>query len=191
MDDRRRSELMEHRRLYVAEAGNQSDQFDKTLILLSGGALGLSALLIDRPGWNPDFLLVASWAFYTTTLASVLISFKVSEEQFHRDRDAIDESLRTGEEGAYVQSKWGGWLHFLNWAAGGCFLIGTVLFLLFAACAAITEQGEASMSEKDRGSSVGLAQDGKLAAPPPPSQNVSAMPQKSGGDNDDKASRGK
>lgn len=183
MDEHRRSELLEHRRFYIAEAGNQSDQFDKTLVLLSGGALGLSALLIDRPGWEPDALLVASWSFYTATLISVLVSFKVSEAQFFSDSDAVDESLRTGEEIAYTKSKWGEWLPALNGLAGICFLVGTVLFLAFAS-GAVSASGETlKMNEKAGRNSVGMAHDGKIAAPPPPSQTSPVAPQKSEGAN--------
>jgi len=141
ISDQRRQELLSHRAGYVHSAGSQSDSFDKNLLLLSGGALGLSAVLLDSTRWLPTWHLLLSWVAFSISICLVLVSFKVSEKQFDADIASIDTALKDGVEVAFEKSNWSKKLVWINAASGFCFLIGAILFLWFSTQTAMIQNG--------------------------------------------------
>lgn len=124
-------QLHRYREILLAAEADQSNQFDKTIIALSGGALALSVTLLG--GWkiSPDWMLVSSWFFYVCSLCATLFSFKVAERQHKRDVEFIDEALRSGDNVRQEDNIWSWWVLRLNEASALGFLVGTVLFLFF------------------------------------------------------------
>ncbi len=171
MEPSRRQELLHHRDTYIRMGGSQSDMFDRNLLLLSGGALGLSAVLIESTGWLPSWQLFVSWIAFSASICLVLASFKVSEKQFEADIETIDQALRMGEEVEFKRSIWSKNLGWVNGASGVLFLVG-VAFLLWFSTQAITNQREVEEMESKRGDQVTPVEKGAQSRTPPPVQQT-------------------
>ncbi len=124
--------LEEYRKgLITAEQKAQAD-FDKTVLTLSGGALGVSFAFVKQfvvegvavaPRW-----LVAAWTAWTLSAASVLASQYFSTLAMRRTLHQVDT-------GAISAQRPGGWYDravvVLNAAGGIGFVLGVVLAGVF------------------------------------------------------------
>jgi hypothetical protein len=120
-----RATLLELRR----EAQNN---YDRYLLSLSGGALGLSIAFIKdivrtNPALGVTFALVA-WGLWTLSLLAVLASFFTSKQ-------ALDLAIRQVDNEPRSDSRLGGKFDkataVLNLIAGLSFLVGTGFFVYF------------------------------------------------------------
>jgi hypothetical protein len=111
-------------KLLELEAQSQ-DSFDKTLVSLSGGALGVSFAFVDKflhakPA-RSVVALEAAWSFWVLSLALVLSSHFISTLAMRRSVQQIDRREP-------LQDRMGGRYHsvllFLNPASGVAFLAG-------------------------------------------------------------------
>lgn len=118
--------------LFKAEQSAQGD-YDKTLIYLSSGALGVSfAFLQNIVGTGPfggvGFLL-AAWFCWAASLSSVLASFLTSHF-------SLRMAIRQIDLGTFEEESVGGWYSkatvILNLLGGGLFVIGVVSLVIFA-----------------------------------------------------------
>ena len=127
------SAMAEYRKLLVAAEQKSQEDFDKTVLSLSGGALAISfAFLKDIVGPQPIvqscFLLVAwfAWAFSTF---SVLISYYLSHLALRRAIGQVDD-------GTISQQTPGGafacWTAILNATGAVFFLVGVCCITVFA-----------------------------------------------------------
>lgn len=125
--------LAEYRKSLVAAEQKSQEDFDKTVLSLSGGALGISfAFLKDIVGPQPivqsDYLLFAwfAWAFSTF---SVLISYYLSHLALRRAIGQVDKGT------IFKQTPGGVFAHItaiLNAAGAVLFLVGVCCITLFA-----------------------------------------------------------
>lgn len=118
-------------RRHLVEATQKSTElFDKAVMTLSGGALSVSLLLLDRisrddlqNGW---WLLVA-WSLWAVSLASSLFSHWCSIQAL---RNAVNEFDHEPHK-----TKLGGWMSAitgsLNLISGCGFVLGVIAFLFF------------------------------------------------------------
>ncbi len=131
--------------LVLAEQKAQED-YDKTVLSLSGGALGISFAFIEKilgPG-NITSLsyLKCAWLLWGLSITAVLSSYFFSRLALRKAINQVDAN-----EVAQVR-KPGGWLAWLtevlNVTSGLCFLVGVVLITTFAT----SNLGEKVMAEK-------------------------------------------
>jgi hypothetical protein len=109
--------------LLLAEQRAQED-YDKTVVSLSGGALGVSFAFLDnivkgRPLTNPNLLFVA-WACWSISLLVVLASFFFSIR-------ALRKAQKQARTGAIFLRTPGGWAAKLTEIAN---VTGAVLFVV-------------------------------------------------------------
>jgi hypothetical protein len=125
-------ELTEYRKLIVLAEQKAQEDFDKTVITLSGGALGVSFAFIDnivgdRPLINAAFLLYSWWS-WALSVGFVLTSYFLSIR-------ALRVALRQAYAGSiYVQRPGRGYAiatDICNGLGGALFFVGVVLISVF------------------------------------------------------------
>jgi hypothetical protein len=126
--------LKEYRQhLVLAEQQAQHD-YDKTVVYLSGGALGISFAFIDKviatkPMASP-MLLFAAWLCWGASISSALASYHTSCLALRRAIAQVDSgrigSERPGGPSAIVTL-------ILNAVSGSLFLVGLIFMIIFAA----------------------------------------------------------
>jgi hypothetical protein len=118
-------------RKHLVEATQKSTElYDKTVLTLSGGALSISVLLLDRIsrenarlGW----CLLVAWLLWAVSLASSLGSHWFSIQALRVAVHEFDNQPHKNKLGGWMSSVTG----FLNAIAGLGFLAGVVAFLFF------------------------------------------------------------
>ena len=127
-----------------------SDSFDKSMLTLSSGALGVSLAFIKdivplgQAVWRG--LLVTSWIVFAVCILTTVMSFKLSIVALKKRRDLLDEMLRTQNPELQVLQD-SGW----NKAVSACNSTALVLFVLGLACSMIfiVRNMSGSPTEKD------------------------------------------
>ncbi|OEO28109.1 hypothetical protein VW23_000505 [Devosia insulae DS-56] len=130
-----RETYLEHRKSLVQLGVAQIASYDKTLLLLSTGALGASALFVDTfvgdGAMNSQSLLAASWALFTATMLANLLSYLSSWYDMDIERRELDSKYdaqdftREHKNPARVATQW------LNIAAFLTFSVAMILLLTF------------------------------------------------------------
>lgn len=113
---------------------NSQESYDKTVLSLSAGALGVSFAFVkdivgcwpaQTPGW-----LFAAWVFWGLSVTSVLFSFLCSQK-------ALGKAIKQVDAGEIYDKNLGGYLNkatiLLNYIAGLCFLLGVITMIVFVA----------------------------------------------------------
>lgn len=125
--------LIDFRKALVAARHESQNNFDKHIISLSGGALGVSIAFIhnvigDKGIKMQDYLLWA-WIFWLACISFVLFSFYSSRLAYDRAIRQIDmNTIHTEHPGG----KWNKLTSVLNFLAGLSFILGTVSIIVFA-----------------------------------------------------------
>ena len=127
------SGLAEYRKWLVSAEQKSQEDFDKTVLSLSGGALGISlAFLKDVIGTNPiahPALLLAAWLAWAFSTFAVLTSYYLSHLALRRAISQVDDGS------IYMQPAGGSFSRataILNAAGGLLFLIGVCCITAFA-----------------------------------------------------------
>lgn len=124
--------LQDYRNLLIAAEQKAQADFDKTVLSLSGGALGISfAFVKDIVGpdsiVNPRLLLL-SWIAWGFSVTSVLGSFYFSHWALRKTIQQIDNGNIYKQHPGSIYS----WITALLNALGGLlFLVGVVLMVVF------------------------------------------------------------
>lgn len=131
-----RNQLLEFRRhLAEARASSQGD-YDKAILSLSGGALGVTFVFLiervaDQNQVESPGLAFLSWVAWGLSVIATLISFYVSEHAHGLAIQRMDAILRG--EGAPRPSRFPNTLiSGLNLAAGALFILGVLVISVFA-----------------------------------------------------------
>ena len=147
--------LIEYRRVIEERYAEVCAEYDRTVLLLAGGGLGVSFAFVKDvvPGPSPDTipLLVASWSALGVALASVLLAMLFGQL-------ALRKALRQVDAGAIRSSSPGGWQAYatncLNFAAAGSLVAGIILLAFFAASnlrsESMASQGGSGGGSKER-----------------------------------------
>lgn len=121
----------EYRRQLIALEQKSIESFDKTVLTLSGGALGLSLTflrsIVDLATVVQTQCLLAAWIFWVVSLICVLLSFWMSARAMRKAIQQVD-NCKLGQE------RLGG---FWNWATENL-TFGGGLFFIFGAFAIIS-----------------------------------------------------
>ena len=125
-------QLQEYRLLLIKAEQKAQEDFDKTVLSLSGGALGISFAFVkdivgNKPLTNSGFL-VASWIAWGISVTCVLTSFYCSQQ-------ALRRAIKQVDEGEIYEQTPGGFLSKLtaglNALGAVLFLVGVVLIVIF------------------------------------------------------------
>lgn len=126
------NQLEEFRRTLLDARQQAQNNYDKHLISLSGGALGVSIAFINNIiGNNPihyQNCLLWAWILWIVSIVTILVSFFSS----HR---AIEKAIRqVDNREVYEKHLGGGWdkvTSTLNIISGVAFLLGMLLIIFF------------------------------------------------------------
>lgn len=128
--------LQERRELNEAEA-EQIRSFDKSILTLSAGALGLSLTFIKDvvPKFGPctSWSLYVGWACFVVSLLLTLSSFQISALAIRRQRAILDADQIGTDVGQRFGNLPARWTNGLNWASLYIFVFGAAMLTLFVA----------------------------------------------------------
>ena len=118
----------EYRQFLVDCHHTASQDFDKAIMTLSGGALGLSITFVHDIAPHPshNVLLGSAWGCFTMSLLLILISFLTSQGALLAMIGAIDDGTALPKKG------WARFTAVTNWLSAGGLVAGAVLLVLFA-----------------------------------------------------------
>ena len=149
--------LLEYRKFLVSAEQKAQEDFDKTVLALSGGALGVSfTFLKEVIGTNsiasPGFLL-GSWISWGLSTFCILASYYLSHLALRQAIDQVDDGT------IYLQTPGGGfssWTARLNAAGGVLFLTGVISITVFAGIN-LTQKGSTNVSSSASATGPGPA----------------------------------
>ncbi len=117
--------------LIQAEQKSQ-DSYDKSIISLSGGALGISLIFYkDVIGSNAPIyheLLIWSWGIWAASIATVVVSYFLSRLSLRKAIEQTDKNDFSGGVGGWAAK----WTSFANALSGVLFVSGIGLFITFS-----------------------------------------------------------
>ena len=123
--------MLEYRTTVQEMAERMQAAYDKTVVTLSGAALGISLTFYkDIVQKNPDHQdwLIYSWICWTISIIATLASYYSSLGALHKTVDQVDKETIDKETP-------GGWLNritiILGVIAGAAFVIGIICFACF------------------------------------------------------------
>lgn len=134
----------QRRRLYEAQALKYQDEahaalaaFDKAILTLSAGALGLSLVFIKDvvPLATAIFLdlLSWSWGLLGASIVLTLVTFILSHQAFEdQKRIAYRYYIEEHDQAIDERSPWALATRYLTHLAGGCFVAALLFTLVFA-----------------------------------------------------------
>lgn len=124
---------LEERKLLVSAERETAQQFDKSILTLSAGALALSVTFIDKiaphPKENSLFFLVSAWGLFCLSLLITLVSFLSSQAACRTQRDILDDDI-SGKDISRINQP-ALWTLKLNYLSIGSFILGIVALVVF------------------------------------------------------------
>ncbi len=128
---------LEERKSLIEFKFEESRLFDKAILTLAAGALGLSLTFIRQIAPEPDPwtkpILVASWVSFWLSLLSTLISFLISQDACSKQIKILEEEYCNADDSPQQAPKLRDYPRMLNWASIGLFILGAILLIVFSA----------------------------------------------------------
>ncbi len=156
--------INEYRNILIAAEQKSQDDYDKTLVSLSGGALGISFVFIEQIiGDNKvisEWILISAWSVWCFSLASIVFSFFCSRLALRKTINQCDINDYSGGVGG-LASKITDWLNALS---GLSFIIGVVLIIVFCS----KNLGAKTVSDNNIPTNSSAEKKGYTPPPPPP-----------------------
>jgi len=146
-----------------------SGRYDKWILTLSGGALGLSITFIEKIAKDPFPstipVLAVSWGFLVLALLMGLISLVTSQSAIRECRAELDNANLEERAPHFPNKRWFAILtNSLNWGALVAFIIGVILLCTFS-IKNINHKEKCMSDSKKTGQT--FAQDGFVPSKPP------------------------
>ncbi len=137
-DMRRYEAVMRHREVLAEAASNQSRSFDKYVLTLGAGALGISLVFLKDISPGPDryflWTLYLSWICFIVSMTTTLVSFLCGKAAY--DREIKEWNNRYNSESKYGKSVYknvfSGVTKFLNITSFCAFILGVLFLCAFA-----------------------------------------------------------
>jgi hypothetical protein len=131
--------LQEYRTHLITAEQKAQEDYDKTVISLSGGALGISfAFIKDIIGDHPIIsknILVSGWICWGLSITLVLASYFLSHLALREAIKQFDTAVKNLNVGEIYSQRPGGWYSLitaiLNVIGGILFLAGVILIAIF------------------------------------------------------------
>lgn len=172
--------LAEYRKFLVTAEQKSQEDFDKAVLTLSGGALGISFTFLkdivgDNPIAEPAFLIWA-WTLWAGSIFCVLFSYFLSHLSLRTAITQVDNDTIYEQKPGGV---WARWTALLNISGAILFVLG-VLTLTYFASVNVTNKG----AMNDRQKAPTSATTTSLAAAETPASEASIVyPRESGRNN--------
>jgi hypothetical protein len=132
-------QILTYRNFIIEADQKQQESFDKTVLTLSGGALGITfAFLKDIVGTNPihPVLITLAWIFWGVSVSCTLISFFTSHLTLNKIIDHIDQNISADSiQKIYENSPEKSFkvlTNILNVTSAALFILGVILTAIFA-----------------------------------------------------------
>ena len=114
-----------------------SGRYDRWILTLSGGALGLSITFIEKIAKNPTpetlLWLKLSWGCLVISLLSALLSLVTSQSAIRENRRELDLAYSEGRDPKLDFSRWfSAFTNILNWGSLLLFIIGVIFLCVFS-----------------------------------------------------------
>jgi hypothetical protein len=128
----------EYRRKVWEDLKSGSENFDKYMVTLSGGALGLSLTFIKDiiPAGKMicSLLLYASWVAFVFCILTTLVSFRVSIRALEEMVPCLDDFYLRGDPDAFNKHLKSFWTRAVGWCANLAilfFVLGLIFTIMF------------------------------------------------------------
>ena len=126
-------EKKKYRDLLIEARQRAERSYDKTLLSLSAGALGISFAfvtdIVPADKIAHHVLLMSAWMCWGLSMVSVLLSFVTSRKAFTRAILEVDEG-----EGGRLGGRWDKATTTLNLVSGSAFIVGVCILIAFVWC---------------------------------------------------------
>ena len=131
-------ELKKYRSFLISAEQKAQEQYDKTVLALSGGAFGVSfAFVNDIVGRDPQYMecLLSAWAAWGLSITAVLFSFYFSNLALRKTVMQVDATVKQVDAEEAYSSSPGGFFSkvtaVLNAIGGVLFLVGVIFLVIF------------------------------------------------------------
>ncbi|MEY3500718.1 MAG: hypothetical protein RL308_2387 [Bacteroidota bacterium] len=181
-DKNQRTEKADFREHYQQAINKSEDDFEKNIIYLSSGALGLTLIFIEKivPPYNSVYLffLIFGWSLLTITLAVNLASHLISKKFIQKSQidfdDYINDSIDYEELDKNITSR-NIKIDWINWISLALFILGILSIVLFTSLNFINmAKQKDSSTEKKISKSVKVELGRVIALPQKPIVNNSS-----------------
>jgi len=114
-----------------------SGRYDKWILTLSGGALGLSIAFIEKIAKNPTpdtlFWLKISWGCLVISLLTALLSLVTSQSAIRENREELDSAHSEKRAPNLIFPRWFSCItNGLNWGSLLLFILGVTFLCVFS-----------------------------------------------------------
>jgi hypothetical protein len=116
-----------------------AEQFDKNILTLAAGALGISLVFLEKIAPDPDVktlnYLYVAWIALVISLLATLSSLLTSQHAYRRQREILEEVFFPKSEAANHHAKpnkWAKQTNFLNWTSIIAFIVGVFMLATFS-----------------------------------------------------------
>lgn len=121
----------------LMDAKKESSQyFDKSILTLASGALGLSLAFITRIAPTPKESTIAflcwSWIFLCASMLSTLISFLTSQHACQKQIEILESSYFETQGKTQDRNLLGTITVILNWSSIVLFILGIAFLIVFS-----------------------------------------------------------
>ncbi|HEY1050980.1 MAG TPA: hypothetical protein VGE39_14520 [Prosthecobacter sp.] len=124
--------LSSYRQLLLASEQAMQSEYDKSVMTLSGGALGVSFAylkdIVGTQGLSHGSILLLSWILWGMSISFILASFFTSGQSL---RKAVTDTDMKEIYLTLAKSKWVTATKWLNALAGVCFFLGVTALVVF------------------------------------------------------------
>jgi len=134
--ERREKLYDEHRKQAWEDLQSSTDNFDKSILTLSSGALGLSLSFIKdivplgSAAWR--LLLYFSWGFFGLCILLTVLSYQLGIRAQQEHLKNLPKYYEQGDEGAAKQKSWfWKWVEGFSWTSAGLFALGLICTVAF------------------------------------------------------------
>ena len=153
--------LADYRKFLVTAEQKSQEDFDKAVLTLSGGALGISfTFLKDVVGTNPiaePAFLISSWLLWAGSIFCVLFSYFLSHLSLRRAISQVDDKTIYRQKPG---GNWATWTAWLNISGAILFVLG-VFALTYFASSNVTSKGV--MNDRQKATATSTAASGSTA----------------------------
>ena len=154
----------EYRNNLIQAEQKSQDDYDKSIISLSGGALGISLVfykeVIGGKTLNCPDLLVWSWGIWAASIAIVVVSYFLSRLALRKAIEQTDKNDFSGGVGGWAAKL----TSYANALSGILFVVGISLFISFS-----SQNIESKAMSDQKGNDK--VRRGYVPPPPPPSKD--------------------
>ncbi len=118
---------------YINSKNQQTDQFDKHMLLLSSGTFGVTFSFIEKFTngiFINSFFLLFGWGLFALSILSTLMSFLISQIAYKKAIDELDKMI-VDSNYQYKEPFENFVISVLNWYSMTFFILGVFSIMVF------------------------------------------------------------